>query len=562
MSAPLRILIVGGYGRFGGRLVELIEDDRRLVLIVAGRSLDKARAYCAARGKTRASLTPARFDREGDIAAQLAELKPGIVVDASGPFQAYGENPYALIEASIARRIPYLDLADATDFVAGVGQFDEAARNSGIYVLAGVSSFPVLTAAAVRRLAHDMARVKSIRGGIAPSPYAGVGTNVIRAIASYAGRPVALRRAGKSETAYPFTEQVSYVVAPPGHVPLPALPYSLVDVPDLRMLQELWPEVEEVWIGVAPVPKIFHRALIGFAWAVRARLLPPLTFLAPLMDFASNHLFWGEHRGGMFVEVEGRTARGEARKRSWHMLAEGDHGPLIPSMAAAAIIRKTLDGNAPPAGARAATKELELEDYDHFLAIRSIVTGIREEDSPDAPVHARVLGSAWRALPEPIRAMHMVDNVLVAEGRASVERGKGVVASAIASLFGFPAAGTDVPVTVTFRRVGVCEIWRRDFAGRKFSSTQFVGEKSWAYLLCERFGPIRFGIALAAEGERLTLVLRRWSLFGVPLPLWLAPRSEAFEHVQDGRFHFHVEIGLPLVGRLVRYRGWLVPRSP
>jgi predicted DCC family thiol-disulfide oxidoreductase YuxK len=29
---------------------------------------------------------------------------------------------------------------------------------------------------------------------------------------------------------------------------------------------------------------------------------------------------------------------------------------------------------------------------------------------------------------------------------------------------------------------------------------------------------------------------------------------------QDGRFHFHVEIGHPLIGLIVRYGGWVVPR--
>ena len=79
----------------------------------------------------------------------------------------------------------------------GVHAFDPAARAAGVLVLSGVSSFPVLTAAAVRRLSAGMVRVTAIRGGIAPSPYAGVGTNVIRAIAGYAGQPCTLRRNGR-----------------------------------------------------------------------------------------------------------------------------------------------------------------------------------------------------------------------------------------------------------------------------------------------------------------------------------------------------------------------------
>ncbi len=55
-------------------------------------------------------------------------------------------------------------------------------------------------------------------------------------------------------------------------------------------------------------------------------------------------------------------------------------------------------------------------------------------------------------------------------------------------------------------------------------------------------------------------------------PLWfedagqlmaLAPRAEAAESVDDaGRFRFDVRIDLPGVGRLVRYRGWLVEEEP
>ncbi|MER9233760.1 saccharopine dehydrogenase NADP-binding domain-containing protein [Mesorhizobium sp. M0622] len=111
----MKVLIVGGYGTFGGRIVELLEDEPRLILIVAGRSLARADAYCKKRAPTEARLVPALFDRDGDLAAQFAALRPNIVVDASGPFQAYGEGRYRLIEACIAQRVNYLDLADGSD---------------------------------------------------------------------------------------------------------------------------------------------------------------------------------------------------------------------------------------------------------------------------------------------------------------------------------------------------------------------------------------------------------------------------------------------------------------
>ena len=50
-----------------------------------------------------------------------------------------------------------------------------------------------------------------------------------------------------------------------------------------------------------------------------------------------------------------------------------------------------------------------------------------------------------------------------------------------------------------------------------------------------------------------------WSIWRLPLPLFLAPRSRAREWQEDGRFCFEVPIALPLIGRIVHYRGWLAP---
>jgi len=257
----VKLLIVGGYGTFGGRLVDLLKNEPHLELIVAGRSLERATAFCSTRRDagahlvpSNAQLVPAKFDRLQHVADQLQALAPDVVVDASGPFQAYGEGCYRLIEACIAQRRHYLDLADASEFVSGVRSYDESARAAGVYILSGVSSFPVLTAAVVRRLSKNMARVDSIQGGIAPSPYASVGANVIRAIAGYVGRPVMLR----NRWTFTFAESLRYTVSPSGRVPLTNTLFSLVDVPDLRVLAELWPEAREIWMGAGPTPELLH----------------------------------------------------------------------------------------------------------------------------------------------------------------------------------------------------------------------------------------------------------------------------------------------------------------
>jgi hypothetical protein len=359
-----------------------------------------------------------------------------------------------------------------------------------------------------------------------------------------------------------LTEQLRYTIAPPGRIPLYNKLFSLLDVPDLQALAALWPEANKIWMGAAPVPELLHRSLTALAWCVRLRLWPTLSPLAPLMHFATNHIRWGEHRGGMFVEVCGMDASGVHLKRSWHLLADGDDGPLIPAMAVEAIVRQALQGCPPPPGARAAVCELELDDYAKLFARRAIFTGIRSGPVSDAaPLYARILGEAWSNLPAEIRAMHDIRGTAIAEGRARVERGRGVLARLIAALIGFPATNPDIPVRVQFDASDGVEIWTRKFGNDRFASRQFAGRGQSEHLLCERFGPLTFVMALVVAGERLSLILRRWSAFGLPLPMWLCPRSDSYESTEQGRFNFHVRIGHPLTGLIVRYDGWLVRKS-
>jgi hypothetical protein len=557
MTGGLKVLIVGGYGTFGGRLAVLLSAEPELTLLIAGRSIGKAREWCA-RHQSKATFEPTAFDRSAPIAPQLDTLAPDWVVDASGPFQLYSDDPYGLVRACIARRIHYCDLADGAAFVEGVGILDDEAKRAGAAILSGVSSFPVLTAAVVRALASDLERIDTVEGGIAPSPFAGVGENVIRAIASYAGQEIPMVRGGGISKGRPLTETRRYTIAPPGRIPLRSTLFSLVDVPDLLMIPKIWPEVKTVWVGAGPVPAILHRLLIACAWAVRLSLVPRLDRLAPLMTWASSRLRWGEHRGGMYVELTGRDRMGLNVRRSWHLLAEGEDGPLIPSMAAAIIIKRALAGRPPTSGARPAMAEIELEEYDAMFRGRTIYWGTRSEAEP-TDLYQRLLGSAWNGLDEPIRMMHG-PNHTTASGAGEVVRGTSLGARLIAMLFRFPPSAADVPVTVAFGRGrNGGERWTRAFGLHGFSSSQAAGRGRSRHLLVERFGPFAFAMALVTEGGRLKLVLRRWSVLGIAFPLALGPWTRAQESVIDGRFHFDVEIGHRLTGSIVRYRGWLVP---
>ncbi|WP_348536443.1 DUF4166 domain-containing protein [Labrys miyagiensis] len=139
---------------------------------------------------------------------------------------------------------------------------------------------------------------------------------------------------------------------------------------------------------------------------------------------------------------------------------------------------------------------------------------------------------------------------------------QGLLARLVARLVGFPPETDDIPVSVTFTPKGKGEFWQRDFGGRRFSSLQVPGKGRSAGLVEERFGPFGFGLALVVEDEKLHLVVRNWNVLGLPLPRFLAPGGNSFESEEDGCFHFQVEIINPLLGLIVRYKGWLIPENP
>ena len=550
----MKILILGGYGVFGGRLARLLAGCAELELLIGGRSLAAARAFCQAYvGQAR--VTPLQVDRV-HVAQALADQRPALLVDASGPFQDYGQHRYGVIEACIAAGVDYLDFADAADFVFGVDQFDTAAKAAGVFVLSGVSSFPVLTAAVVGQMARSMA-VTEVEGGIAPSPYAGIGLNVMRAVVGYAGEPVTLRRGGKAATAPGLTESRRFTVAVPGRVPLANLRFSLVDVPDLQVIPPEHPQLADIWMGAGPLPESLHRVLNMLAKARAALPLPSLVPASRLFYAVLNAMKFGEHRGGMYVRARG-LRDGQVVEQSWHLLAEGDDGPYIPSMAIEAVIAQLRAGQRPDNGARSGSGALTLADYDRLFAGRRIYTGWRlTTDGPH--LYQALLGSAYAQLPAPVRALHGSGQARVWQGRARITRGRGLLARAVARVFGFPPAGKDVPVQVSFTPHAGGERWQRHFGSHTFSTWQGAGQGRNQYLLLERFGALCIAMALVVEGERLRLVPRRMTVLGVPLPRALLPNGDTFETAVGDDFVFDVTVALPWVGHVVSYQGRLRP---
>lgn len=172
-----------------------------------------------------------------------------------------------------------------------------------------------------------------------------------------------------------------------------------------------------------------------------------------------------------------------------------------------------------------------------------------------APFYRLLLGRGFESLPVQIREIHDVSRETIARGRCRIRRGDHPLSRLVGRLFRLPPAGDNLPVKVRFLPQAGGERWFRRFGTHRLASHQVpAGRPGWMF---ERFGPGRFLIELAAGREGLTLSLRGVSFFGLPLPRSLWPEIRAGESVEAGLFVFDVEIGLPLAGLLIHYRGHL-----
>ncbi len=552
----MKLLILGGYGVFGGRLARLLVDLNGLDIVIAGRSAVKAQAFVNdVQGA--AILSAVALDRN-EIATSLPGIMPDLLVDASGPFQAYGDDPYGVVKACLGIGCHYLDLADGAEFVAGIGQFDAEAKARGLIVRSGLSTCPALTSAVVSAFEREMT-VTSLAGGIAPSPRAGVGETVLRAVLGYAGQDLDLMRDGRMTSAKALVERRRMTIAPPGKLPLHNKPFSLVEVPDLRLLPKTRPDLRDIWFGAGVVPEVFQR-LLNFLARARATIGgPDLTGLAPVAHKVLSLFAIGEHRGGMIMVAEGLRG-GQPVTMSWHLVAEGDDGPNIPALASEVMIRRIKAGDLPEAGARPAIGDVTLAEFETAFAHHAITTGFHREPPAQATLFQQLMGSAFDDLPLSLQRFHGQSGKTTWTGRADVIGSGNPLAKMISRIFRFPAPGKDQPLTVTVSPYKDGERWVRTYGTRSMVSTLRPGVGRSDRLIVERFGPVAVHMALVVEDERLQLVPRRMTIFGVPLPARLLPGDLCFEQDRAGVFGFDVTLSLPGVGRIVTYRGTLAQR--
>ena len=541
MTRP-RVVVVGGAGVFGSRLVRGLIQTTEAEIVVAGRNL--ARAQAGARDMGAASAVT--LDRSHATAADIAALGAKVVIDAAGPFQGAD---LSFARACIAAGVDYLDLSDARDFVAAFPSLDAEARARKVCAITGASSTPALTHAALDQLTKGWRRIDTVRAGISAGNRAPRGLSMIEAILSWTGAPVRVFEGGKWTTRAGWSHTFSHVLPELGR-----RRFALAETPDLDLIPARFSPREEGVFTAGLELGLMHRGMSVVERLRRMGLLNNMRPLAGLLQKLATLLApFGTDRGCMFVEASGRDADDRPVRVEWTLVAPPVEGPFTPTLPALVLARRLIASHDIEPGARACVGVLSLDELQPDFARHGLKTEIRRERLTGA--FELALGENFERLPETVRESHRQGRVARFHGTARVD-GPAWLAMLPAFLFGLPRSAEAAPVEVEKHLIAPGrEIWKRSIGGSLFrSEITYVRPGR----VRERFGPFSFDLDLAADSRRHIMTIAGWRLGPIPLPRFLAPRSSATEAVSDeGLFTFDVPVAFPLAGRLTHYKGEL-----
>jgi saccharopine dehydrogenase-like NADP-dependent oxidoreductase len=364
-----RVLIIGGYGNFGGYIASSLAGDADIRLLIGGRSREKAQCFV----EMLAPAHPAEahvIDIDADLAEALARISPDIVIHTTGPFQ---KQDHRVARACIAQGCHYLDLADARDFVSTIGTLDTEARARHVLVVSGASSVPCLTAAVIDAYLSGFARLEAVDYGISAAQHTNRGLATTSAVLSYVGKPLTMLRDGQMKTVFGWedTHAENY----------PGLGWRLFgncDIPDLALFPARYPGLQSMRFAAGHELKLLHLGTRLLGLLVRLGLISSLERHSEfLLRLAFCFDRFGSGCSGFHMILSGTGHDGRKKESRFHLIARSGHGPYIPCMPTILLARQLAKDALEKRGAMPC---LDLIDLDTYLqALEGLdITVIRE----------------------------------------------------------------------------------------------------------------------------------------------------------------------------------------
>lgn len=354
-----RVLVLGGYGNFGKRIVENLSEIDNLEILVAGRNENKAKALIAQlTPQSNAKLSPCELDISTDtFAGQLKSIAPFIVIHTSGPFQGQSHHvPQACIDAGSH----YIDLADDSRFVCDITKLDAQARQNKVLIVSGASSVPGLSSAVIDYYLNRFSSIDDLDIAIAPGNQAERGEATVRGILSYTGHAFSTFKDGREQQIYGWMNARKNDFG--GIVGKRWL--ANVDVPDLTLFPKRYQVKNAVRFQAGLELPFSHLSMVAMAYLVKKKIIKNWApFTRPIVTVSNWLIRLGTDIGGMQVKIIGQNQQNQMANTTWTLYAADGIGPYIPTLSAIILTRKLITGEISNTGATPCLGQFELKDF-------------------------------------------------------------------------------------------------------------------------------------------------------------------------------------------------------
>ncbi len=350
-----QVLVLGGYGNFGKRIcLALAKAD--IDVIMVGRNADHALS-CVNDIKikvTNAKITIETTDISNNFTQLLKKYQPTVVINTVGPFQ--GSN-YDIVKSCIASRAHYLDLADARDFVTGISQLDNLAKQSDVTVISGASSVPALSSAVVEHFKDKFSQITNMKYGISTAQKTANGLATASAILTYLGKPIK-PFLGSKETIYGWQNLYCQTYPLLGKRWM-----ASCDVPDLDLLPNHY-NIQNIKFSAGVESTPMHFCMWLTSWSIRLGLPIDLSrHVKGIQQISRIFNIGAKNMSGMHVILDGIDHHNQKKQVKWFIIAEYGQGLEIPTIPAIILAKKILKGTFNTTGAMPCVGLVSLEEY-------------------------------------------------------------------------------------------------------------------------------------------------------------------------------------------------------
>lgn len=542
--AKSKVLVLGGYGNFGGMITkQLVKRD--VVVIMAGRSPLVAEKFIQENLSGVLNVKFANLDsKKESFVRDLAVISPNIVVNAVGP---YDDMNYSIIKACLEIGADYVDLADNRSFVVNSFSLDAVAREKGRVIVVGASTVPGVSSAVLDKFLPEFDQLTKVEYDISPgnqTMFRGLAT--FESVLSYCGKPLKIWKDGSWKTVTGWMGMRGTRM-----LGTPNLRYvSYCDIPDSDLFPQRYKNLETCEFRAGTELKTLQAsswilALLGKVglvknWSIHSGKLMKLW----LMFFKP----FGTPEGGMNVRMTGRKDN-QILQIDWRLFAGSAHGPNIPITPALIVIDKIIAGEIetgayPCMGLFEPSLLLDyLKDYDIYAAESKNLT--------DHPIASHIGLEYFKSMSKEIQEFHTWGGKCT--GYFKVTRGRGLFSNFISSIIGLPKSNPNAYVVV----VAKGQKWTRHFEGSpRLLESQWCEDHNG--LIIEDFGFAKFGFQLLPlkDGKGFKHVTKKFWILGLPIHRLIAPTANGITIQDETGWKAHVEVKIPFLGlKLVEYSG-------